>query len=182
MEIEFTSLWPVFPRFAALNCQREAKEVFNHRRCLQDEVTQELCKMFQSEELFSSECCLAIIQSIASVMETDIGAIERQHTISRKVIMARSTARPVTLQTLSADFFLRQYTQRTTDSCSFNYIDGESVRSKLRKAQNRPKKIIKKKPKRGGGGAFRAFLSMTTKGSKASGSSWSGLRSLDRRR
>lgn len=155
-----------------------AKAVFNEKRCLQDEVTQRLCEQFPSEDSFASEDCLAIVQSLATVLETDIAAIERQHTISRKVIVSRSMARPVTLQTLSADFCLRQHAQRMVDGCSLYYVDGAAIRAKLARRQKKgPAKVKKQNQKKrknsGGGGAFRAFLAVTTKGQKATASSWS---------
>ena len=158
---------------SSLNGGAEAAKVFNQRWCLKDELTQALCEAFPSDLEFSSEDCLEVIQALAILAETDIGAIERQHTIGRKIILSRSMTRPVALRTLSADFLLRQSCQCNTDSFSYLYFDSDSIIKKLQRRQRRNKKPKKRqKARRGGGGSFRAFLSETTRGTKASKYSW----------
>lgn len=158
---------------SSLNGEAAAAEVFNQKRCLQDELTHALCSEFCSETQFCSQDCRDFVQALALLAETDIGAIERQHTIGRKIILSRSMTRPVALRTLSADFLLRQSSQWNTDSFSFLYFDSDSIVKKLKRRQQRNRKPKKaQKPRRGGGGAFRAFLSETTAGRKATKYSW----------
>ena len=157
----------------AVNGGEEAVAIFNQKRCLQDQVTQELCKVFSSPASFSSRNCIELVQAIAILADTDIGAIERQHTIGRKIIQSRSLTTAVGLQTLSADWVLRQTSQANCDALSYLYFDSQSVVRKLQRKQKRNQKPKRpQKARRGGGGGFRAFLSSTTRGEKASGLSW----------
>ena len=151
--------------FSALLGSEQAKAIFEESRCLQDEVTQSLCEKFGSPEMFSSTECLKLIETIAIHAETDIGPIERQHTISRKVIQTRSLTHPVALQTLSADWLVRQFVQYKTDMFTYLYFDSTSAVRKLKRKQQRNlKKTLKPRKRRGGGGAFRAFVSHRARG------------------
>ena len=154
--------------FIALKNIEAAKDVFNDPKCLKDEVTQELCKRFPTQQEFCSCGCLSIIEALALQAETDIGPIERQHTIARRVIATRgANAKAVTLKALSADWLLRQCTQTKVNIQSYNIFDSATTRSKLRKQWK--KKTFKAKPrksKRGGGGPWRAFVSANLKGRK----------------
>ena len=151
--------------FSALLGSEHAEAIFSESRCMQDEVTQSLCEKFASPELFSSTECLKLIETIAIHAETDIGPIERQHTVSRKVIQTRSLTHPVALQTLSADWLVRQFVQHKTDAFTYLFFDSTSAVRKLKRKQQRNlKKTLKPKKRRGGGGAFRAFVSQRARG------------------
>lgn len=149
--------------------------MFEEKDCLKDEVTLCLCHLFDTCESFCGDDCRAILIALATLVEVDIGAIERQRAISRKVIQSRNTTHAVTLQTLSADFMVRQSMQRSTDSFSFQHFDCTSIVRKLKRRHLRNSKQTKKKIKKrkGGGGAYRAFLSVRTKGTAATAESWS---------
>ena len=149
-----------------------AVSIYNEKRCLQDEMTQHLATRFNSEDSFASKDCHAIVQALALLVETDIGAIERQHTLSRKIIQSRSSAKAVGLEMLGADWLVRNALQAKTDSCSYMFFDSYAMVMKLKRRVRKnavPKKV---KKKRGGGGRFRAFLSVTGKGVKATPESW----------
>eukprot|EP00438_Fugacium_kawagutii_P031259 Skav218631 [mRNA] locus=scaffold365:169195:172418:+ [translate_table: standard] len=153
-----------------------AREVFDTPRCLQDEITRRLCESCESAEAFCSDDMISIVRALATIAETDIGQIERQHASSRRTILTRVQARPMSLQSVSADFMIRHFVQRCTDAFSFQYFDCGSVLAKLKRRQRRSlkkrgtRKTIKKR--RGGGGGFRAFLSIKTAGTKATPDSW----------
>lgn len=153
---------------SALKGPQEAAMVFNDPVCLKDEVTQKLCQRFPSVETFSSEECHCLIETLALLAETDIAPIERQHTIARRVIYTRgNTAKAVTLKSLSADWLLRQAMQTKANLKSYMYFDSPASRAKLRK--HLTKKRVKQrqvKKRRGGGGAWRAFVSCKLKGVK----------------
>ena len=163
--------------FGALKGEGAAAAVFNDKRCLQDEVTQGLCSEFDSEAAFCSPACLDVIRALGILGDTDIGAIERQHAISRKIIQARSVTHAVALATLSADFMLRQTVQRKTDVFTYLYFDCDNVVRKLKRRQQRNAKKQKgrKRKRRGGGGAYRAFLSDVCRGKKATPWQWQRL-------
>ena len=163
--------------FAALRGEGAAAVVFRDKRCLQDEVTQRLCSEFDSEAAFCSPSCLDIIRTLGILGDTDIGAIERQHAISRKIIQARSVTHAVALATLSADFMLRQTSQHKTDVFTYLYFDCDNVVRKLKRQQQRNAKKQKdrKRKRRGGGGAYRAFLADVSKGKKATPWQWQRL-------
>ena len=156
--------------FSALTNIEAAKVVFNDPQCLKDEVTQALCKRFPTQEEFCSSECFSIIEALALLAETDIGPIERQHTICRRVIHTRGVqSKCVTLKALSADWLLRQATQTKVNIQSYNIFDSATTRGKLRKHWK--KKTFEARPrksKRGGGGAWRAFVSVNLKGKKGS--------------
>lgn len=155
--------------FSALQNTEAAKDVFNDPKCLKDEVTQKVCERFPTPEEFCSFECLSIIEALALQAETDIGPIERQHTISRRVISTRGGAsgKAVTLKALSADWLLRQSSQRKVDIQSYHIFDSATTRLKLRKAWGKKTfKLKTRKSKRGGGGSWRAFVSANLKGRK----------------
>ena len=149
-----------------------AVSIYNEKRCLQDEVTQHLATRFNSAESFASRDCHAIVQALALLVETDIGAIERQHTLSRKIIQSRSSVKAVGLEMLGADWLVRNAMQAKTDSCSYMFFDSYGMVMKLKRRVRKNATTKKVKKKRGGGGRFRAFLSVTGKGVKATSESW----------
>ncbi len=162
--------------FQSLLGEEKCRSVYQEKRCLQDELTQHLVDLCGSEQAFCSNDSISAIKALAMLVETDIGAIERQHTISRRIIVSRSSSKPVSLDLLSADWLLRRSIQNTTDACSYLYFDTDAViqKLKLRRRRNANPKRERKK-KRGGGGAFRAYLSMESKGHKATADSWKEL-------
>ena len=145
---------------------------------MQDEVTRKFCSSFVSEDAFCSADLEAMVLALATLVETDIGAIERQHAISRRMIHTRVQTHALSLQALSADFLLRQNIQRATDAFSYQYFDSSSMVKHLARQQRKQlkqqrKRVKKQGNKRGGGGGYRAFLSINTKGQKGSKASWS---------
>lgn len=154
--------------FSALLGNEHAQKIFEDKRCVQDELSQSLCSLFPSVEAFASNDCLKIIEAIALQGETDIGPIERQHAISRRVIQTRSLTHGVALRSLSADWLLRQSIQKKTDSFTFLHFDSNHAIEKLKRQQKKHYKqhmnMNLKKKRRGGGGAFRAYVSSQTKG------------------
>ena len=158
--------------FQSLLGEENCRLVYQEKRRRQDELTQHLIDLCGSEQAFCNDA-IPIIKALAMLADTDIGAIERQHTICRRIIASRSQSKPVSLDMLSADWLLRRSIQNTTDACSYFYFDTDAVIQKLKRKRRRnanPKRVTKRK--RGGGGAFRAYLSMNSKGNKATAHSW----------
>ena len=161
--------WGKYPYklWSALESSEKAAAVFHEPRCLKDEFSQMLCKAYNSEQSFCSESCRQILETVAMLGEVDIAAIERQHTISRKVIQTRSMARAVTLKALNADWLLRNHAQNKANVLSYFYFDSRDTRRKFARFQREAKKKVKKRKKRrGGGGAWRAFCSEMSRGVK----------------
>lgn len=134
--------------FSALQSKDQACNVFNDPRCVQDEVAQALCKTYSTVEAFCSPECVAVLETIAVLADTDIGAIERQHTLSRKVIQSRSLAKAATLKTLNADWLLRRACQNKASLLTYNYFDSRESRRKLSTFHKTRLKTVKKKEKR----------------------------------
>ena len=157
--------------FSALQGPELANKVFHDPPCLKDEITLALCSQFTEEEFCADQgVCRLVIEALALLAETDIGPIERQHTISRRVVQSRSLANPaVTLKSLSADWLLRQGAQRRANLMSYFFFDSSATRRKFNKFAKQRKCVRKtqqKKKKRGGGGGWRAFCSVFLKGQK----------------
>ena len=162
--------WGKYPYklFSALQSEEDAKAVYEECRsypCLLDELAHNLSSRHSESDFLSTG--LQVIEAIALLAETDIGPIERQHTISRKIINSRSLAKSATFKTLNADWLLRQACQHKANTMSYLYFDSTRTRRKLAAFHRKQKKTIKaQKKKRGGGGAYRAFVSDFSKGFK----------------
>ena len=87
--------------FQSLLGEENCRLVYQEKRCRQDELTQHLIDLCGSEQAFCNDA-IPIIKALAMLADTDIGAIERQHTISRRIIVSRSQSKPVSLDMLSA--------------------------------------------------------------------------------
>ncbi len=166
--------------FAALRGHTDSKKIFETSPCLQDEVTQSLKDMFPTADLFASSNCNAFISFLARLAETDIGPIERQHAISRRIIQMRSFATtPVALEALSADWLLRRFVQNNVDVSSYRFVESDldikRFRDRTKRWKNMRSKVRKMKRKKGGGGAYRAFISAKMKGKKATRQSFQDL-------
>ena len=129
----------------------KAGEVTDSRTCLQDPVTKQFVAKFGAKGLDCLEA-LACLHSLASMALVDIAQVEARHaTIRRTLEFCSLNSKRATLQKLSADFTCRQ-SNLLREAWSKRLFKPE----KVKKASGRRPKTAKKK--RGGGGAFRAFV------------------------
>ena len=159
--------------FSALHGVSEAKAVFHDPDCLKDEVALRLCQDFNTEDAFLGVECMDIIKSLGCLMQTDIAAIERGHTLGRKINQTRNQLGPgIQLKTMVGDWMLRKAAQLKADALSYLYFDGPAALGKFNRFCQKMKQgeakasRKRRRRKRGGGGSWRAFVSTKCKGTK----------------
>ena len=155
--------------FSALKGASEAERVWKDPPCLKDEISLDLCSRFSPDD----ERCMDMIRSLGCLMHTDIAAMERGHTLGRKVNQTRNQlGAGLHLKTMVADWMLRKAAQLKADALSYLYFDGPVPRrkfaqfcAKLKSGEAKAQRK-KKRKKRGGGGSWRAYVSCQSKGTK----------------
>ena len=119
--------------------------------CFRDELSQKLMDRFGSD--LSGAEALAILEALASIISVDVASIEAGHSSAREFANLRSRGWTSSLETVSSRFLLLQ---RKT-------LGGYA--SQKRGSNVKPTKKDGKK-RRGGGGAWRAFVHHNCKGKK----------------
>ena len=116
---------------------------------MRDDLLSAILARYPDETALRSAECLSVVEALASQLTTDIAAIESKHSTNREFSLLRSKGWLSSLETLSARFVIQHFG-----------LPKSEPKSKRKKPATRVKK------KRGGGGAFRAFISVSCRGQK----------------
>ncbi|CAE7229924.1 unnamed protein product, partial [Symbiodinium sp. KB8] len=123
--------------------------------CCHDELFARLLKRYPTKDALLGPECQAILWALAEKLSVDVAEIEATHSSIRDFSLLRSRGWLSSLESLSARFILQQLAKdrgATRNSASDGI--GRERRAKARKETKR----------RGGGGAWRAFLARNLRG------------------
>ena len=138
-----------------------AKKLLDTPACMKDEFFTFLCQSFASPEALLSVPAMGILECTALSLSVDISDIEASHSIVRDFINVHVKGWVSSLETLSSLHVLQQRRK---------FLELTSTRASGAKLQERqkpgPKPSAPKTQRRGGGGAWRAFVSKKLRGLK----------------
>ena len=140
-----------------------AADILQTKESLLDGFSQRMLSMFPTPDELLSDTCLAILHAVYDLLPLDVATIEARHASVRALMESKQVSWEVVLQTLSADFLLRQTTlqndgyQRLTSTLPLHASIPKSPRCELPKTDRR-KKVGPAKKRSTGGGSQRAFF------------------------
>ena len=117
--------------------------------CVQDELSHVLIERYGTE--LNEPESMAVLQTLADIITVDVADIESAHSSTREFSQLRSRGWTSSLETISSRFVLQQR-QHALGRMAEGLMLGEKQARK------------QKKPRRGGGGAWRAFVHAYLKG------------------
>ena len=127
-----------------------AKLLLQFPQCMCEPLSKSLLETFNSEALLVSDECLAILESLATVMCLNIAGLECKHAKNREHTLLRNRGWVPSLETISSKFLCR--------FSNFGVCQKQQQRDVPAASEMENGKNKKLKRKRGGG-AWRAFIS-----------------------
>ena len=127
---------------------RRVESLLDLPQCFRDELSQKLMDRFGSD-LNGAEA-LAVLEALASTIAVDVASIEAGHSSAREFASLRSRGWTSSLEAVASRFLLLQ----RLGACA------------SQKPSSKPTKKDGHKKRRGGGGAWRAFVHHNAKGVK----------------
>ena len=131
----------------APNLDSECKEkIASWPVCMRDWLCQVILEKFPQPDDITSAECLAILESLATMIDCDIAEIESRHAQTRDFCLGRARGWPENLESVACRFLCRRH--------------GETQPSATKRMKPTQRK------RRGGGGAWRTFVHVRCKGKK----------------
>eukprot|EP00438_Fugacium_kawagutii_P004176 Skav201936 [mRNA] locus=scaffold1356:67969:71672:+ [translate_table: standard] len=160
---------------AGENLEQVAHDLVQTPSCLHDDFFKLLIEHYHDANGLCSPECLCIVECIAKMFPVDIACLEARHSTNRDFSLLRSKGWVSSLEALSARFNIQHFSvsESTLNLSGLQPQDAESFpvkhehASQTRTRKKTQKQHTKKKGSRGGGGGWRAFVSVTTRGQKS---------------
>ena len=136
--------------------QSAAEEILNIPDCMLDGLTETLRSRYCTAEDLLGDECQGVLESLASIFSLDTVEIEAKHGSNRELTMLRGRGWVPSLLNVAASALSRFVSRRARDRAAGHGSAEKKAASKSRRTR----------PKRGGGGAWRAFCHERSKGQK----------------
>lgn len=124
--------------------------VCNFPECMWDSLTKTIRQQFPTRDALQSAQCLAVLQALASCAHVDVAAIECKHSSTREHTLLRTRGWFPSFESIAAKAMFR-----------FSKLSGTDADT-----GSHPKKKLRVIKRRGGGGAWRAFVHEKLRGRK----------------
>eukprot|EP00438_Fugacium_kawagutii_P010292 Skav226736 [mRNA] locus=scaffold720:351807:354260:- [translate_table: standard] len=136
----------------------ECDHVLSFPTCMQDSLSNMFLNRFNTAELLVSSTCRAMLETLATTTDLDIAKVECLHSTNREFCLLRSRGWTPSLESIAAKAAFR-HTDPAKHMVWTKAADDETAAT-VQKPWRAPK------PRRGGGGAWRAFVHAKCKGQK----------------
>ena len=137
------------------NSPAKAEALLRTPACMTDPLWASLCQRFPDSQAMQSEEFLAVLETLAGLVSVDVAAIEAGHSMTRELCQLRSRGWFSSLESVASKWAVHQnlrFRGKTSDSAHV-------IKHTTNKKSSEPK------PRRGGGGCWRAFTSIRLRGS-----------------
>ena len=142
-------------------------EVLEMPGCLRDELAEAYFQRFATKEEILSPTGIATLQTIASVVDTDISAMEARHAVTRRLTVLRSLQTwGVSLEDVNVQWTIKQAAKEYFLDPSRKEKHAALNKKDSGKAKRKAKHRHGPGGKGGGGGSWRAFLHVEFSGSR----------------